>query len=220
MRNSTIPSKPISDKSDYKRSWPIKLDRLWKSSTSPSNKLAVKFWRIQANVKLDTFLRYMKLRMLFEGLNVGEYQMLVDSPGFFGDSIFFSALRALRNNEISPEILGERYNILYQLGYSKEQLNLNLLYTLKGVVNYKTSLEDFSVPKAKKFSGYVRNSSAVGSKRKSKTMQVEPEISDWTNAMNIDYYHFFSVGELNSGLPGGNKVTVTSPNRTKRNTNL
>jgi len=162
----------------------------------------------------------MKLKLLFEGLTVAEYQMIIDSPGFFGDSIFFSALRALRNNVVSPETLGKRYNILYQLGYSKEQLSLNLLYTLKGVVNYDTSLETFSVQRAKKFSGYVRNSSAVGSKRKSKTTQIEPEITDWNNAMNIDYYHFFSVGELNSGLPGGIKITLTSPTRTKRNPKL
>jgi len=42
----------------------------------------------------------------------------------------------------------------------------------------------------------------VGSKRKSNLTIPEPEIIEWNSDVKINYYHFLTVGEFDSGAPG------------------
>lgn len=211
MKEKQFQSKPFSVKSAKIKPFSIRMAKLWMSSNSPSNELAKSFWRVESNVKITTFLKYLKLELMYGDLSVDRYQMLVDSPGFFSDKVFLEALRAKKNLLVSDKELGERFSILYQLGYYPTYFDPNLLYTLRGVVKYRYNLETFSIRKAKKFSGYVKNSSSVGSKRMNTSAKLDPEISEWTNAVSIDFFHFFSVGELDTGLPGSLKLTLTSP---------
>jgi len=159
------------------------------------------------------------MELLFFGLNEADMQMLIDAPGVMKDEIFLSALRAKSNNIISSETLEFRLLQLYNLGLYKDQMSPNLYYTWNGTISYQLLLETYAIGKIKKFSGYVRNSSSVGSKR-SRSSSREPEHFEWTNASEYDYYAFFSVGELKLGTPGGQSFTLKSPNRTKRNTKI
>jgi hypothetical protein len=59
-----------------------------------------------------------------------------------------------------------------------------------------------TIRKVKKYSGYVRNSSAVGSKRTSKVFIPEAESFEWNYNVEIDFYSYLTVGEFNSGLSG------------------
>lgn len=189
------------------------------SSTTPSNKLERRFWRVVSNVKLNTFLTYMKLECLFGKITESDLQMLIDSPGIMADVVFLDALRALRNNLTDAKTLGEDMSFLFQMGLIPTNYTPNLLYTLRGVVKSEITQETFSVRAAKKFSGYVRNSSSVGSKRKGNLSIPEPETGSWANPDVIDFFYFFSVGELNMGQPGSSKLALKSPSRTKRNPN-
>lgn len=187
------------------------------SSTSPSNELSRSFWRIESNVKVSTFLLYKKLEWVFGVLSDADKQMLIDSPGFFKDDMFLDALRALSNNVTDLERLEDDFALLNLLGYNDTNFSPNLLYTLRGVVQYRTVLDTVSVRQAKKFSGYVRNSSSVGSKRMNKGSKPEPERSEWTIPSVFNFYHFFSVGEFSTGQPGADKLILKRSRRPKRN---
>jgi hypothetical protein len=53
-----------------------------------------------------------------------------------------------------------------------------------------------SIRKVKKYSGYVRNSSAVGSKQFAKISPIIPERFEWISYEEIDYYEFLTVGKF------------------------
>jgi hypothetical protein len=53
-----------------------------------------------------------------------------------------------------------------------------------------------SIRKVKKYSGYVRNSSSVGSKKFSKTSNHIPETFEWSSYEELDYYEFLTVGRF------------------------
>lgn len=188
----------------------------WRSSTKPSNIRVETFWVIRTNVRKEKFLLYMKLKFLIEGLTEDELQLLIDAPGILSDSLFLDALRAIRFG-ISLKILEQRLQQLYTLGITQFNFSLNLYYTLSGTISYQTYLSEKPIGKIKRFSGYVRNSSSVGSKRKSGTRAI-PEHFQWNNSVEYDYFHFLTVGELTSGASGGNSLILKSSIRTKRKT--
>lgn len=208
----TIKGKSVRDRKKFS----IRSDSSWMSSSSPSNELSRTFWRVVSSVRLSTFLLYKKLEWLFGTITESDMQMLIDSPGFFSDNVFLDALRALSNKVTDKETLAEDMAVLFEMGIIQTNYSPNLLYTLRGVVQSQITLETVSIRQAKKFSGYVRNSSSVGSKRKGTLSIPEPEISEWTNPSVFDFYHFFSVGEFSTGQPGATKLILTRSGRPKR----
>jgi len=186
----------------------------WRSSTIPSNNRVETFWVIRTNLRKEKFLMYMKMKLLIEGLPEDELQLLVDAPGVLNDNLFLAALRAKRSG-VSLEVLEQRLERLFNLGLSLLIFNINLYYTLKGTARFSMFLAEKPIGKTKRFSGYVRNSSAVGSKRQSRS-NVVPEHFQWSFNVEYDYYSFLSVGELTSGAPGDNNLILKSSNRTKR----
>lgn len=190
-------------------------DLRWKSSTSPKDKKSETFWRVRTNLRKVTFIQYMKMKAIYQGLPEDELQLLLDIPGVLEDDLFVSVLRT-RNNGKSLKDLDEKLELLFKLGLIDDQISSNLFYTIEGTIAYQIFVDEQAIRKFKKFSGYVRNSSSVGSKKGNKIFQ-HPEVFVWTKVVEYDYYTFLnSVGELSLGAPGGLSFTLTSPKRTKR----
>lgn len=156
------------------------------------------------------------MKFLVEGLSVDEQRCLFDAPGILTDNLYLDALRAWRT-EIPKKILWQRLTWLQIL---KEVIpfSLNLFYTHKGNIRYQLVELRSPIRKVDKYSGYVRNSSQVGSKRSSKIFIPEPEIFEWTQAVEIDYYLFLTVGEFDSGIPGST-IILKMDQRKVRNGN-
>lgn len=158
------------------------------------------------------------MKAIFSNVSEDELQMLLDFPEVLEDDIFVSLLRA-KQNGIPLEILEEKLNLLFRFNMTKHEISSNLFYTLDGTVAFQIFLITQAIGKIKKFSGYVRNSSSVGTKKGRKSTQ-EPEAFTWQKVVEYDYYGFFSsVGESSLGAPGGLIFTLTSPKRTKRRIN-
>lgn len=147
-------------------------------------------------------------------LNEIEFRLLIDSPGVLEDNLFFDALRAW-NTEVPREILWKRLETLQKITNS-DIWNQNLYFTLNGSIRYEIFELRTSIRKAQKYSGYVRNSSAVGSKKSSPKNVPEPEIFEWNNDVEIDYFLFLSVGELDPGIPGSQIILKMDPEGPKR----
>lgn len=188
----------------------------WRSSTKPSNNKVKTFWVVRTNFRKEKFLMYLKMKFLIEGLAEDELQLLIDAPGVLSDNLFLDALRAIRSG-ISLRVLEQRLQQLKIFGLSTFDFSLNLYFTFNGTISYQMYLSERPIGKIKRFSGYVRNSSSVGSKRQSGTRSL-PEHFLWNSSVEYDYFHFLTVGELTSGASGGSSLILKSSDRTKRKT--
>lgn len=140
------------------------------------------------------------MKQLVQPLDDVEFRCLLDAPGVLLNDLYFDALRAWKT-DVPRKVLWQRLAWLQQL-LEIEPWSLNLFYTLNGTVAYRLSELRSSIRKVIKYSGYVRNSSQVGSKRASAIFIPEPEKFEWTPTVEIDFYLFLTVGEFDSGIPG------------------
>lgn len=164
----------------------------WNSSNNLPNTSTKTFWRIRSSVRLFTLLEYLKLKVLVEEIPVDQLRMIYDAPGILKDNLFLSAIMA-RKSEVPIDILLGRLSWVRNL-YGLSPWNLNLFYTLQGIVNFQYEEIRSSIRKVKRYSGYVRNSSSVGSKRMNKVTSQIPEIFEWENSEEIDWTDFLTVG--------------------------
>lgn len=172
----------------------------WRSSEQTPNSPTKTFWTIRSAQRKHKFISYLQLKVLLGLASNAEIACCYDAPGVLKDDLFIDALRAWKT-DVPKKLLWQRLQTLQRL----QQLPLwseNLYYTFDNTFSYEMQLVRKSIRKVKKYSGYVRNSSAVGSKRSSRPTQPEPESFEWNFDVKIDFYHFLTVGEFNSGLPG------------------
>lgn len=187
----------------------------WKSSNNQPNKSTKTFWEIRTPQRKHTFIEYLKLKALMGKSSEAELKVLYDAPGVLNDDLFLDALRAWKSG-ISEEILWQRLNFLQRLE-GLTQWSPNLYYTYNNCFVYELREIRTPIRKVNKYSGYVRNSSAVGSKSQSNLHKPEPEIVEWiNNEKEIDYYFFLTVGEFHSGSPGHFRFTLMRTKSSKR----
>lgn len=189
----------------------------WNSSNILPETATKTFWQIRTNFRKHNFLEFLKMKDFFLFLSLTEYRCLLDAPGVLSDRLFVEA-KIARQTGIEIEVLTQRLNILQRLE-NRREWNINLLYTLLGVVRYQMEERRSAIRPATKFSGYVKNSSQVGSKSHQKLFIPEPEIVEWTKPVEINYLHFLTVGEFPSGTPGGDFFTLTRTRSPKRKPN-
>lgn len=161
-----------------------------------------------------TFIEYLQLKVLLGKASLDECRAAYDAPGVLKDDLFISALRAWMT-DVPRNILWQRLQLLQRLE-GRPEWSENLYYTYNGVINYELVEIRRPIRKVKKYSGYVRNSSAVGSKRKSNLTITEPEIFEWNTNVEIDYHLFLTVGEFDSGAPGDIFFTLKRTKSPKR----
>lgn len=192
----------------------------WKSSNQQANKSTETFWIAKTNFRLHKFLLFLKMRHLLGSSSEVEVKVLLDGPGVMKDDLFIDALRA-KISGVPIDLLLERLNWLQRLE-GKQEWSFNLLKTWENCINYEIMEIRKPVRKAKKFSGWVRNSSAVGSKRPGKSKS-EPEIFEWSNFDNLDYFEFLTVGRFNGtsidiypSLKRSVEIETVKPKRVKK----
>lgn len=186
----------------------------WKSSNNLANTLTETFWNIRTPQRKFTFIEYLQLKVLTGNASRVETRCCYDAPGVLEDDLFIDALRAWKT-DVPRKILWQRLSTLQRLD-SRTVWSENLYYTYDNVFIYELEEIRRSIRKVKKYSGYVRNSSSVGSKRSSKSHRPQPEIIEWNTNVKIDYYSFLTVGEFNSGTPGDVIFTLNEAKKPKR----
>lgn len=190
----------------------------WESANNLANSPTKTFWRVRTNFRRETFIQWIKLKLLFSEPSEVELRAFIDLRSVLSDSLFFQAFRAKRLM-FPIDIVVERLNTLQRF-FKMTELTKNLFYSLDGTISYELEEYRTAVRPAVKFTGYVRNISKLGSK-KSKPSPIEPEISEWFRAVEYDFFYYLTVGEFSSGPPGGVFFTLMSTKSTKRKpTNL
>jgi len=156
------------------------------------------------------------MRHFYEGLPVNLQRCMFDAPGVLRDDLYLALLRA-KSLGIPMDILETRLRSLQRL-IGQPTWEMNLLSTFAGVLSYEISEILKPIRKAEKYSGYVRNSSSVGSKRGFGKAKPEPETFEWNTESTLDYFTYLSVGQL-SLASGENTLILKSLEKTKRNQN-
>lgn len=186
----------------------------WNSSNNLANSTTKTFWEVKTQFKKFKFIHYLKLKTLYGEITDDELRLLIDSPGFFQDDLFISALRA-KQTGISSKVLDDRLLMIRNI-FGTSLYQENLLWTLNGTVKFRIREIRLPIRPAEKYTGYVRNSSAVGSKNSSKLFIPEPETVEWNINEEIDYYNFLTVGEFDSGPFREIKFTLMRTKSSKR----
>lgn len=185
----------------------------WKSSKQSADTVTKTFWSIRTNFRQETFIEWMKLAHFHDQLPLDLQRCLYDAPGVLRDDFYLALLRA-KNTDVPKDTLLQRLAALQRL-VGRREWKRNLLNTFSGVLSYEIMEILTPIRKAKKYTGYVRNPSSVGSKRKSKNSKPEPETFSWTSESTIDFYMYLTVGQLSSTL-GDMSLPLMSTQSTKR----
>lgn len=172
----------------------------WNSSNNSPDTATKTFWQVRTLQKKFSFIEFLKMKLFFDDLPLVEYACLIDAPGVLADELFVATIVAKRIVQ-DQEILLQRLNIIQKIE-GRRPWNKNLYFTLSGVVSFEMQECRQAIRKANKYSGYVRNSSAVGSKSSKSIHIPEPETPEWNQTKRIDYLQFLTVGELTQGTPG------------------
>jgi len=161
------------------RSWDRVRTYSWRCSLIPTNTPGETFVVLHSSTKIGNFLKYKKLEAILLGLSDTESQMIFDSPGFFGDSFYLDLLEAYASldkgiSELPYIEVLNRYNLIMRL-LGKPEYSWNLLFTYKGNLRYKWYIEVRPIRPFRKYSGYVKSPSAVGSKHRTQVFDLDTE---------------------------------------------
>lgn len=180
----------------------------WKSSNTSSNTLTETFWSIRTNVRMHLFIEYLKFKHLMGTTNLLEQRCLYDAPNVLNDNLYFDALRG-KEVMTDKKVFWSRLRILQKLEM-RTIWSKNLFYTWDGTLTYSIQEIRRTIRKVKKYSGYVRTPSSVGSKRGNFSHTLIPESFEWNLNVEKDYFQFLTVGEFLNDF--GNAVfSLTSP---------
>lgn len=150
------------------------------------------------------------MESFFGGLPDFEMQALVDAPGVITDPLYVDLMRAYAL--LQPSHSGQQELLLQRLQRLQSLLgdspwSENLLYTYQGNLKYELVLSRAPIRKVRKFSGWVRNSSAVGSKRKSGLIELDPEIFEtYVDVEDMNFYNYLTCEDPDFddlGIPAG-----------------
>jgi hypothetical protein len=167
----------------------------WRSSTPTRYNPGFVRWSIRSRQKQFTLIHMLKLIVLWGNPTLKEVQLAYDAPGVLNDELFIAALRA--KMKITPSVLSARLTKITQL-LGRKSFSMNMFKTWK-FVSYQVEEQDIPTRKTKGYSGYVRSPSAVGTKRIGPRILPEPEIFEWSEVVEYNYYEALTVGDFNLG---------------------
>jgi len=162
----------------------------WKSSNNLANTLTETFWVVRTPIRKFKYIEYLQLKVLLGLADFSEARACYDAPGVLNDRLFIDALRAWKTST-PRNVLWQRLQLVQEL-LQRPVWSENLYYTYDGTFKYEISEIRQPIRKVKKYSGYVRNSSSVGSKRASGFTRPEPERFEWNQDVEYDWYHFLT----------------------------
>ena len=194
--------------------------RRWPSSNQQPNNSTYTFWELRTNFKYLKFLKCKQMELLFKGsLPLEEASALFDAPGSLTDDLWVDSLSVINSRTVRKETVLQRMQLLQQLLGESPIWTKNLLYTYLGNLNYLLLEIRVPIRKVKKFSGWIRSSSAVGSKKpitRSNDLFSETIENDYSEE-KLDFYEFLSVGELYG--PSGHLILSHPEEDSKKNRN-
>jgi len=187
----------------------------WRNNSTNSEISGLEtFWEMKSNVRLETALSLLKLKFIWGELSPREQQFLWDHPSTFRDQVFLALASAKVRSKVPLKELVKRLSKVLELLGKKNLFRKELIVQWEGNTVLLITQKSYPIRKFTKFSGYVRNSSSVGSKHRNK-FNFEP-IPEKDSTERFDEFEFvyeaITVGEVISRT-GSLSVTLKKPLR-------
>jgi len=176
----------------------------WQAN-SPSSEItrSKAFWNVWSNVTEETMLKFLRLRIFWGLANDFEKEFSFSHPRILNDLQFNVLLTALATTELGRKELAERLKRFLNFIGHKFDFHEDLLKQWENHIKISGATSFGPIGKHKAFSGWVRNSSSVGSKRSVKSSTPEPLSEEFTED-KFDEFEFLlkaiSVGSFESNL--------------------
>lgn len=143
------------------------------------------------------------MRAFWLETNFTEREFAFSHPKFLNDVEFNALLTVLATTELTKSEIVRRCEYVLNLIGKKSNFREGLLKQWDSNILISSTLTTGPIGKHKAFSGWVRNSSSVGSKRSVRSSNPEPLAEDFSEDM-FDEYEFLveaiSVGSIESNL--------------------
>jgi len=192
----------------------------WKSlSTSSEITRRENFWVMKTNVRLQTALNLLKLMFLHGELNLRLQACILDHPSTLSDEIFRAIAVAKVTKDVNPEVLMDNLDKILSLIGKPNIYRKRLIRQWLGTIGIQIKEISQPIVPSKRYTGYVRNSSSVGSKRQNK-ISFEPIPEKFASEMFEMFdliLESITVGEVVS-RSGNFTITLKSLKEAKRNT--
>jgi len=166
----------------------------WGSNTVSRYNSGKTFWIVETKLRKETFIRLLRTKYLWGLAKPIEVQALLDEPSSLRNTIFTDSLLAKQINKVPLVKLWPRIGYLHSLG----KVSFMSTKAFECIVNFPYRITEYDIPirPPKKYSGYVRNPSAVGAKRR---IQRQPEIPEKVveeYVQECSFLEFLTVGDL------------------------
>lgn len=162
------------------------------------------FWHVRSSVGKHGMLKYLRLQFYWNNLTKEETEFAFGHPEFLKDVEFNVLLALLTSTELTRSEIARRSEKAHRLLQKKSNFRKELVPQWDNNIRIVADLEHRSIRPHKAYSGWVRNASSVGSKRRKPSIP-DPISEEWTEE-KFDEYNFFyeliSVGsiETSNGL--------------------
>jgi hypothetical protein len=172
---------------------------------SPSSEITRShtFWNCWSNCKEAVMLRFLRLRVFWGISNDHEKRFAMSHPKFLLDVQTNVVLTALATTGLTTDEIERRLQQALKFIGQESNFRRSLLSQWDGAISISATTSIGPIGKHKAFSGWVRNSSAVGSKRFVNSSLPEPLSEEFTED-KFDEFEFLlsaiSVGSIESNL--------------------
>lgn len=179
------------------------LSSTWQA-VSPSSEFtrSESFWHVRSNVRREVMLKFLRLRFFWNLSSELEKEFSFSHPGFLKDLEFNVLLALLTTTELSREEIIRRMEWALKLRFKTSNFKNSLISQWNNHILITADLESRPIRSHKAYSGWVRNASSVGSKRKKPSIP-EPISEDMPGEIIDEYnflYELISVGRIETNL--------------------
>jgi len=176
------------------------------NSTSPSPEITRRrrFWSVESSASKEFMLKYLRLRFFWKLTSPLEDDLLFNCPEFIEDVEFEVLLLLVANTKFTRSDIALRSEKALSAIGRKSNFSFRLLNQWDNNIKLRAEEKDFPITRHKAFSGWVRNSSSVGTKSRG-NFKAPEGISEEFSEVKFDEFKFLytliSVGsyEANTG---------------------
>lgn len=180
----------------------------WKaSSTNSEITRKESFWHVRSTFAEEALLNFLRLKYFWNELTDQETILAFDNPRFLKSIEFNVLLTVLASTEYSRTEISEASNKVSRILGRKSKFSKSLLPQWENNIFLVAERTERPIRPSKKYSGWVRNSSSVGSKRQAKFFIPEPLFEEFPEEHFDEYELFCEL--IFADLSGAKNGTIT-----------
>lgn len=161
------------------------------------------FWHVRSNVRNVALLKFLRLKFFWKELSEEEQYFAFSAPRFLDDTEFNVLLVLLVTTELGQKEIARRFELACKVLNRRSNFRPELIKQWESNILLTADRGERPIRPHKAFSGWIRNASSVGSKKKN-TLSIPEPLSEVLFEDKFDEYKFLyeliSVGRIETNL--------------------